>query len=62
VPSAHLALAVSAAGMVEATRILGVTTVIPLHVDSWAHFTEGLDDVRKAFEEAGLSGVLHIPE
>jgi hypothetical protein len=47
--------------MVEATRILGVETVIPLHVDSWAHFTEGLDDVKEAFAHAGLSGVIWLP-
>jgi L-ascorbate metabolism protein UlaG (beta-lactamase superfamily) len=54
-------LTLDAAGMVEATRILGVETVIPLHVDSWAHFTEGLDDVKEAFAHAGLSGVIWLP-
>jgi len=54
-------LTLDAAGMVEATRILGASTVIPLHVDSWAHFTEGLDDVQAAFADAGLSGVIWLP-
>jgi L-ascorbate metabolism protein UlaG (beta-lactamase superfamily) len=55
-------LTLDAAGMVEATRILGVDVVVPVHVDSWAHFTEGLDDVRRAFAEAGLSEALSVPE
>jgi hypothetical protein len=55
-------LTLDAAGMVAATRILGVPTVVPVHVDSWAHFTEGLDDVRAAFEQAGLADTLLVPE
>lgn len=55
-------LTLDAAGMTEATRILGAKVVVPVHVDSWAHFTEGLDDVRRAYAEAGLSEVLFIPE
>jgi L-ascorbate metabolism protein UlaG (beta-lactamase superfamily) len=55
-------LTLDAAGMVEATRILGADVVVPVHVDSWAHFTENLDDVRRAFAGAGLAGVLHVPE
>ncbi len=45
-------LTLSAAGMLEAARILGAKRVVPVHVDSWAHFTEGIDDVRAAFERA----------
>ncbi|GID91444.1 MBL fold metallo-hydrolase [Amorphoplanes digitatis] len=48
-------LTLDAAGMVEATRILGGPTVVPAHIDSWAHFTETPADVRAAFTEAGLS-------
>jgi L-ascorbate metabolism protein UlaG (beta-lactamase superfamily) len=55
-------LTLDAAGMAEATRILGVEVVVPVHVDSWAHFTEGLDDVRRAFAEAGLAEALFVPE
>ncbi len=38
----------------EAARILGARRVIPVHYDSWAHFTEGRDDLIAAFTEAGL--------
>jgi L-ascorbate metabolism protein UlaG (beta-lactamase superfamily) len=47
-------LTLDAAGMLEAARILGVTTVVPVHVDSWAHFTEDLDAVRAAFAGTDL--------
>jgi hypothetical protein len=28
--------------------------VVPVHYDSWAHFTEGRDDLVEAFTAAGL--------
>jgi L-ascorbate metabolism protein UlaG (beta-lactamase superfamily) len=39
----------------EAARILGARRVVPVHCDSWAHFTEGRDKIRAAFEAAGLA-------
>ncbi|MCY1138824.1 MBL fold metallo-hydrolase [Actinoplanes sp. Pm04-4] len=54
-------LTLSAADMAEATRILDASTVVPAHVDSWAHFTEGIDDVRAAFAAAGLTDRLQEP-
>lgn len=51
-------LTLSAEEMVEASRVLGVTKVVPAHVDSWAHFTESGDDVRAAFDKAGLLALL----
>ena len=48
-------LTLSAAGLVEAVRILGAREVVAVHVDSWAHFTEGPHDVRVAFEKADLA-------
>ncbi|MFH8369485.1 MBL fold metallo-hydrolase [Streptomyces sp. NPDC018031] len=38
----------------EAARILGARRVVPVHYDSWAHFTEGRDDLVAAFTRAGL--------
>ncbi|MEV6617101.1 MBL fold metallo-hydrolase [Streptomyces sp. NPDC051051] len=38
----------------EATRILGARRVVPAHHDSWAHFTEGRDELEAAFTAAGL--------
>ncbi len=54
-------LTLDAAGMVRASRILRVPTVVPVHVDSWAHFTENLADVRAAFTTAGLAHLLQSP-
>ncbi|MFJ1863034.1 MBL fold metallo-hydrolase [Streptomyces sp. NPDC088097] len=39
----------------EAARILDAGRVVPVHCDSWAHFTEGHDDLRAAFGAAGLA-------
>ncbi|MFJ8469481.1 MBL fold metallo-hydrolase [Streptomyces swartbergensis] len=39
----------------EATRILGARRVVPVHYDSWAHFTEGRDELEAAFTAAGLA-------
>jgi hypothetical protein len=40
--------------------VLGARVVIPAHLDSWAHFSEGIDDVVAAFDEAGIGGVLDV--
>ena len=39
----------------EAARILGARRVVPAHHDSWAHFTEGREDLEAAFAAAGLA-------
>ncbi|MGP4089630.1 MBL fold metallo-hydrolase [Streptomyces sp. KR55] len=39
----------------EAAQILGARRVVPVHYDSWAHFTEGRDDLVAAFTAAGLA-------
>ncbi|WP_405771805.1 MBL fold metallo-hydrolase [Actinacidiphila glaucinigra] len=39
----------------EAARILGARRVVPVHHDSWAHFTEGREDLEAAFTAAGLA-------
>ncbi|MBL7256714.1 hypothetical protein [Paractinoplanes lichenicola] len=54
-------LTLSAADMATAAQILDASVVVPAHVDSWEHFTEGLDDVREALEAAGLREPLHVP-
>jgi L-ascorbate metabolism protein UlaG (beta-lactamase superfamily) len=44
----------------EAARILGARRVVPVHCDSWGHFTEGRDDVVAAFTAAGLADRLQL--
>ncbi|WP_030838187.1 MBL fold metallo-hydrolase [Streptomyces sp. NRRL S-475] len=39
----------------EATRFLGARRVVPVHYDSWAHFTEGREQLEAAFTAAGLT-------
>ncbi|GAA1286814.1 MBL fold metallo-hydrolase [Streptomyces javensis] len=39
----------------EATRILDARRVVPVHYDSWAHFTEGHDELEAAFTAVGLA-------
>jgi hypothetical protein len=36
--------------------------VVPAHYDGWAHFSEGLERVFEAFDEAGLSEVLRTAD
>jgi L-ascorbate metabolism protein UlaG (beta-lactamase superfamily) len=44
----------------EATRILGARRVVPVHFDSWGHFTEGREPLLAAFTAAGLADRLHL--
>ncbi|MFI7136265.1 MBL fold metallo-hydrolase [Streptomyces massasporeus] len=39
----------------EAARILEARRVVPVHYDSWSHFTEGGDALEAAFTAAGLT-------
>lgn len=43
-----------------AAAVLGAGIVVPAHYDGWTHFSEGLDEVRLAFDEAGLSSILRV--
>ncbi|MGV9449932.1 MBL fold metallo-hydrolase [Streptomyces sp. NPDC003635] len=44
----------------EAARLLGARRVVPVHYDSWDHFTEGREDLVSAFTEAGLGELLDL--
>ena len=48
-------LTLTAARAVEATRILGARTVVPIHTDGWTHYHEDGAAVAAAFAEAGLA-------
>ncbi|MFC5909325.1 MBL fold metallo-hydrolase [Streptacidiphilus monticola] len=60
IPDAPLTL--TATDTVEAARILQARHVVPLHCDSWAHFSESADDLRTAFAaaDADLTGRLTL--
>nr|WP_296068626.1 MBL fold metallo-hydrolase [uncultured Actinoplanes sp.] len=51
-------LTLDSAQAAEAAAILGARRVIPVHLDSWAHFTQGRDALDAAFAAAGLSSLL----
>ncbi|KAB2575784.1 N-acyl-phosphatidylethanolamine-hydrolyzing phospholipase D [Lasiodiplodia theobromae] len=38
----------------QAVRELGADFLVPMHYDSWHHFTQHGDELRKAFEEEGV--------
>jgi L-ascorbate metabolism protein UlaG (beta-lactamase superfamily) len=40
---------------VEVARLLGARRILPVHCEGWAHYSQGLDDFRSRFDEAGLS-------
>ncbi|MEV7570472.1 MBL fold metallo-hydrolase [Streptomyces tanashiensis] len=46
----------------EAAGILGARRVVPVHYDSWAHFTEGAGELVAAFAAAGLADRLDLGE
>lgn len=46
----------------EAAAILGARRAVPLHFNSWRHFTEGADRLRAAFDAAGLRDRLVLLE
>jgi L-ascorbate metabolism protein UlaG (beta-lactamase superfamily) len=48
-------LVLDSAMAAEAAQILGARRVVPVHYDSWAHFTEGRDELAAAFTAAGLA-------
>jgi hypothetical protein len=42
--------------------ILGAPVVVPAHYDHWAHFSEGRDDIARAFDDAGLTARLRLTD
>ncbi|MER5217697.1 MBL fold metallo-hydrolase [Streptomyces sp. NPDC002838] len=47
-------LTLDSAQAAEAARTLGARRIVPVHFDSWAHFTEGREQLVDAFTTAGL--------
>ena len=48
-------LTFTAAEAVEAARALEAATIVPVHFEGWAHFSESREDIASAFEQAKLS-------
>jgi L-ascorbate metabolism protein UlaG (beta-lactamase superfamily) len=47
---------------VLAAREFANATVVPLHYEGWAHFSEGREQIEEAFRKAGLSHRLRWAE
>jgi L-ascorbate metabolism protein UlaG (beta-lactamase superfamily) len=45
-----------------AAAILGAPMVIPAHYDGWTHFSQGRDDLARAFDDAGQSAQLRLTD
>ncbi|WP_405071239.1 MBL fold metallo-hydrolase [Kribbella sp. NBC_01510] len=56
------ALTLTSEAAVEAAHLLGSATIVPVHTEGWAHFTEGPDQFLKAFREAGLAARVRLLE
>lgn len=56
VPNGYLTLTSEQAA--EAAEILRAGRVVPVHFEGWAHFTEGAESLREAFQRHGLADQL----
>lgn len=56
---AHLTL--TAQEGVEVARAFPAATIIPLHFEGWAHFSEGRAEIQRVFDRAGLTARLRWP-
>jgi len=54
-------LTFTAEGAIEAARALARATIVPLHFEGWAHFSESRAQVQRAFTAAGLADRLRWP-
>ena len=57
---AHLTFTAEEA--VEAARAFADATIIPLHYEGWAHFSESRKEIEEAFADAGMKGRLRWME
>lgn len=53
-------LTLTSAGAAEAAGILQAGAVVPLHFEQWAHFSEGGEELRRAFTASGLGDRLRL--
>ena len=54
------ALSLDSIRAAAAAAILGPAMIIPAHYDGWTHFSEGRDDLVRAFGDAGLTAQLRL--
>jgi L-ascorbate metabolism protein UlaG (beta-lactamase superfamily) len=56
------ALSLDSIRAAAAAAILGPAAIIPAHYDGWTHFSEGRDDLVRAFDDAGLTAQLRLTD
>jgi L-ascorbate metabolism protein UlaG (beta-lactamase superfamily) len=54
------ALSLDSVRAAAAAAILGPAEIIPAHYDGWTHFSEGRDDLVRAYDDAGLTARLRL--
>ena len=47
---------------VEAAKVFPQATIVPIHFEDWAHFSEGKKDIEREFIAAKLTSRLRWPE
>jgi L-ascorbate metabolism protein UlaG (beta-lactamase superfamily) len=62
VPPLEAVLTLTGDEAAEATDVLGARSVVVIHADGWAHFTEGRSEIEAAFERAGRQDRLTVLE
>lgn len=55
-------LTMTAAEGIEAARVFPNATIVPLHFEGWAHFSESREAIARAFNQAGLTARLQWPD
>ncbi len=53
-------LTLTSSDAVEAARLLGARTVVPIHCDGWTHYAQGSASLVDEFAAAGLDNVLTV--
>jgi L-ascorbate metabolism protein UlaG (beta-lactamase superfamily) len=53
-------LSLTAQHAVDVALLLGVEVVVPVHYEGWDIYTEGLDELRRAFDDAGVARLLAL--
>lgn len=55
-------LTMTSAEGVKAANIFPQATIVPIHFEDWAHFSEGKKDIEREFAAANLTPRLRWPE
>jgi len=55
-------LTMTSAEGVEAAKVFPQATIVPIHFEDWAHFSEGKKDIEREFSAANLTPRLRWPE